>query len=400
MDCRLVPNESLAGEVNFRLFEAAGCGCVVLAQNLGPEQAALLTPGREMLVCADALELAETVTLLEQRPRLAEALGRAAWERIQADHLPAARAASILQALRETPERTAATGDLARNMFLLTLAGLAEADRISQGVPELLADLAASTAKDTVERAERELLLTAQLRVGNAVFAPMPGATPGENATPLETALTSALSLCRSPEGAGLPLLLACAMLALRRALACTAPAHWPALARELTALAGGHTAPEATPRDILLTWARLLQGTRELPGADLPTHGGFPFEPGHHLPATAGECLHWASALTEGDTEVLRALVENVSARGNADAVLLGLLSDLGLRLPNDWRVGLATGLCDLRVFRAAEGLSELALALANAQAQGQAEDFTAELAASDPSGRILKALAAFTTP
>ena len=93
---KLAPNESICGEVNFRLFEAAGCGCVVLAQDLGAEQAGLFEPGRELMVCAEALELAETAHLLLARPRLAEALGRAAWERTRAEHLPLHRARSIL----------------------------------------------------------------------------------------------------------------------------------------------------------------------------------------------------------------------------------------------------------------------------------------------------------------
>jgi len=75
-DTKVVPNESITGEVNLRLFEGAGCGCVVLAQDLGPEQAELFEPGREMLVCADALELAENLQLLAKRPRLAEAMAR------------------------------------------------------------------------------------------------------------------------------------------------------------------------------------------------------------------------------------------------------------------------------------------------------------------------------------
>ncbi len=407
MDCRMVPNESLAGEVNFRLFEAAGCGCVVLGQNLGPAQEALFTPGREMLVCGDSLELAGAVAMLEKRPHLAEALGHAAWTRVQAEHLPASRARVMLKTLDETP-RTApratalAGAPEARGWFLLASAGLMEAGRLKiteKALAASQADLAALPVQD-------ELALTAQVRVASLSKDPKVAAE----------VYARAVAQCERLAGGGsapvpLRLVLACAMLALRQGLRPILAAkgsagkdaaardlagqgEWLARALALSAQAGVEILPQASPENppeaLLMAWARRLEG------AGLPTRGGFPFEPGQHLPATPGECLYWAAALAPNDVVVLRALADHLAAVPGADALLLGALSELGLRQTQDWRVGLATGLCDLRVFRTEAGFSELALAASLATAQKQGPAFAAELAAADPSGRIRRALAA----
>jgi hypothetical protein len=394
-DSQMVPNESLAGEVNFRLFEAAACGCVVLAQDLGPDQEALFTPGREMLVCADSLELAENIALLQKRPRLAEAMGRAAWERVQADHLPPSRAAAILAALADTLPTAASTADEARRWFMLTLAAMLEAGRID-GVG--LGDHGANSNMDSGAHIARELaalpgqdalVLAARLRVGALL----------EDGSGLPELLNEAVARCRVSPPAhtddDLRLQLTCAMLALRQAVREPNSGHWLALCREITALTLNmpgdmpNRLAETTPAGLLQAWARRLRAST------LPARGGFPFEPGLHLPATASECLHWAVQLAHGDVDVLRELKQQLEATLGSDSLLLGTLSELGLRLRQDWRICLETALCNLRVFRTAAGLSELSLGLSLANEQGQGAAFHAALAAADPSGRISRALA-----
>jgi hypothetical protein len=95
-DTRVVPNESLCMEVNFRLMEGASCGCCLLTPDVGDDQNALLEAGKECLIYADGLELLEQIKELAARPGRTEAIGRAAWLRVQAEHLPRHRAAVIL----------------------------------------------------------------------------------------------------------------------------------------------------------------------------------------------------------------------------------------------------------------------------------------------------------------
>lgn len=376
-DTRIAPNESIAGEVNFRLFEAAGQGCLVLAQDLGAEQAALLEPGREMLVCADALELAETLRLLAGRPRLAEAMGHAAWERCQREHLPRHRALAMLELALATPRREYAQPQ-ARRWLALALAGLCEAGRTGGG-PILVRQLDGLCAESPTPE-----MTTALLRVAHAE----------ENAGEQAAALERAEALHRAG-AADAPLLLACSMLHLRRAL--SAPADTQAEARRghmAQALlwaqrAGLACGPEATPSALLSAWAG------EARRRGLTMRAGFAFDPERHLPACELECLFLARHLDPADIGALTELIAALRRTWGAEALLLGALSDLTLRRRDDWRAGLELGLCSLRCYRLRQGLDELALAERLARAQGQGEAFEAALAQADPSGRAARALA-----
>lgn len=379
---KAVPNESITGEVNFRLFEAAGCGCVVLAQDLGQEQAELFEPGREMLVCSDALELAENLALLAKSPRLAEALGRAAWERAQAEHLPQARARTILKEAAEAP-RQGATAQNSRLWLSLSLAGLGEAGRLP-GDEAAVADQLASLpiTPDTAH-----LVLTAQLRLAHAL------GRQDEVTALLDRLDVQPEALPPLNAGHGLGLALTCSMilLGLGRANAFAAD---PARALRFARRAGvslPEPLPSAGPEPValLLAWAKLLDD------AGIPTRGGFAFDVEQHLPACAAECLHCALHLQPGHEDALRASTQGLARFPGAEALRLGLLSDLSLRLRNDWRVSFELGLVNLQAFRRLPGLEELRLASHLAANLGETDAFTQALALADASGRLRRALA-----
>lgn len=382
--CRAVPNESIAGEVNFRLFEAAGHGCLVLAQDLGPEQAALLEPGREMLVCADALELAETLRMLRARPRLAEIMGRAAWERCHAEHLPGHRARRMVAQALAAPRREYGAGE-ARAWLSLALAGLLEAGRMAGGGEALvreLARLSQAAPEPFLAPVLAPVLTTALVRAAHA---------QGDGA-----ALCEALAHAEALEASGRadqPLRLACSMLHLRRALAEPAGAE-PEAAELAQAWLWGERAglkrgPDGSPKGLLLGWAEQARSQ------GLPGRGGFGFDPQRHLPASELECLCLVRWLDAEDVEALQTLSGALRGIWGGEALLLGALSDLTLRRRNDWRAGLALGLCNLRCYRLRQGLDELALAARLAAEQGQELDFERGLALADPSGRTARALA-----
>lgn len=85
---QLVPNESIAGEVNFRLMEGASCGCCVLSPDIGEDQNTLFEPGKEFIPYSDGLELLELLKFFQKKIHLAEKIGFAAWQRVQQEHLP------------------------------------------------------------------------------------------------------------------------------------------------------------------------------------------------------------------------------------------------------------------------------------------------------------------------
>ena len=96
-DSRVVPNECIANEVNFRLLEGASSGCLVLGPDVGEDQNALFAPDKEFLIYRDGLELLDLAAWAQKRPESAEAVGRAAMRRVQAEHLPEHRAATVLE---------------------------------------------------------------------------------------------------------------------------------------------------------------------------------------------------------------------------------------------------------------------------------------------------------------
>lgn len=102
-DTRILPNESIAFETNFRLLEGASCGCCVISPDIGEDQNVLFTPGREVLLYKDALECMDLIDFCLRKPRMAESIGTLAYQRIQAEHLPVHRALQMLHAVQQAP---------------------------------------------------------------------------------------------------------------------------------------------------------------------------------------------------------------------------------------------------------------------------------------------------------
>lgn len=118
-DTRAVPNEAICFEVNCRLFEAASAGAVPLTPDCGSDQEAVFSPGKEMFVYTNGLDLLEKTRWLAANPTKAERIGRAAWERVQREHLPIHRAKTLLETLPGITQARA-TGDEARLRLWLT----------------------------------------------------------------------------------------------------------------------------------------------------------------------------------------------------------------------------------------------------------------------------------------
>lgn len=128
-DARIVPNEAIGFECNLRVFESASAGAAVLTPDCGPDQEAVFADGTEMLVYADGLDLCEKIRWLASNPEKTETMGRAAWERVQREHLPRHRAATV-QALLPGLRKARATGaDAALFVWLTRLERAKSGDR-------------------------------------------------------------------------------------------------------------------------------------------------------------------------------------------------------------------------------------------------------------------------------
>ncbi len=117
LDTRVVPNESIGFEVNFRLTEAASAGACVLSPHIGEDQDSLFVPNREIVIYEHGLDLLEKAAWLRDNPDQAEKTGLAAWLRTRESHLPVHRARALLALLEGVESARSNPADL-----LLTLA--------------------------------------------------------------------------------------------------------------------------------------------------------------------------------------------------------------------------------------------------------------------------------------
>ncbi|WP_319469621.1 glycosyltransferase [uncultured Pseudodesulfovibrio sp.] len=361
---RIIPNESILGEVNFRLFEAASCGCLVLGQALGDEQEELFRPGREFDTYADIVEMDSKLRKYMHEDRLTQAMGRAAHERVQREHLPEHRAQRLLEYARDAV-RHRATGPDSIKWQTLAICGLWEAGMHDMPAGKLLSELA-------------ELPLDAEVAEAAMRVQAAAGMTAG-----LEENIRSILGgqlFVDSPECN-----LAGSMATLRAGNWDAAKTFWY---RHLQST--GARQPRA-PEDsvqLLTLWAKDLSRRERI------IRGGFPFNPSRHLPAAASECLMTVLVDEPQHLPTLRLLDTMLRPVLGMEQVRVGFLSILTLHERKDWRLAFEIALANLKSYRLESGLEELALAHGIAREQGQGKSFERALAARDVSGLLVGAV------
>ncbi|MDR2744275.1 MAG: glycosyltransferase [Desulfovibrio sp.] len=385
-DSRLVPNECIAWESNFRLLEAASAGCCVLSPDVGEDQNALLEPGKEFLVWRNGFELLDCVAWAKMRPARTEKIGRAAFARVNACHLPAHRARSLLDAARSlSPNRL--EGPSARLAFWLTVAkqlrngvlALNAHEHAAAGL-RFLGDLPAwehlpGHIRPIVSHSLAQCLI---------LLALSPGST-GE-----------ALRLCRSlaAEGAhahggpaaALEVASAAGALALREGdhpLAHFFWMHWRKRNRIDDGAAGQEDkrreVPE-TPVGLCRSWAAALYRHAGI------AQTGFAFRPEEGaLPECALEFLQFARRFIpegpDGDTARKRLcdMERDITEAPEHLTRHLNALDALFRLEPENWRVGLAYGAACIKACLVEEGICAIADARRKAMAAGQERRFAA---------------------
>lgn len=360
MDTRLAPNEAIQAEVNFRVTEAAGCGSLVLTQNIGPDQDALFEPGKEVVVYDHALELQVLLERFRRFPDSAEVIAKAGWDRVQASHLPQHRVGELLAFLQTVP----ASPPAGINRALAWRLARWELVRNKRHPGDLEKTAQSLTAYTGHPEAMAAILETYWL-VGKR-----------------QEALALAVQIMQHPTFIKHPsLVAACSGLAL-----CV---DQFALAKQFTSMITDVRKIE-TPCALLLHWAALLcrHGLSAYPGRN--------FEPLTHLPVCGTDCLFFAMHFAPGDVQVTRRLEALLATCGGYEHIRLGLLSDLSLRKREDWRTSLNLSLANLRAFRLQQGIEEAILALQSARAQGKEGQFIRFLQGMDASGYLAQTLAA----
>lgn len=362
-DTRLAPNESITCEVNFRLLEAASCGCMVCSQNVGTDQDAVFEPGKEIKTYDNVLELREQLDYFRNRPDEAEALAHNAWERVQKEHLPRHRAQALLECAAGL---SSDTQDSSRTClhFWLAVWQFYRANRL-----EIQSD---SLEKALWQFPSAPAVLSA--RLGFLVFKQRyPEAVPLAMRLLQDDTLMADLQLALAVSAVGL------------------LAEEWP-LARQAWLRYGKAHKMDApipeSPVQLLQNWVKVLMRQGRI------TNWSFPFDNKLHLPGTATECLHLAQVYEPHNLELVRLLDRAYAAAKGGHYFRLSTLSDLSLHERDSWRHSLALALVNLQSYRLQQGLEELLLARDIATRQGQAVSFWRALQGKDSSGLAKAAL------
>jgi hypothetical protein len=353
----IVPNEALFGEVNFRLFEAAACGCAVVTPNVSDELEELFEVGREIEVYNDALELKENLDRLWQKPALSGAMGLAAYERVLKDHLPRSRAESILKIVKDINKRRVGAGraelKLCLSEFLLG----------EGGDPHVNWDVLLKRLLSLVKSEERDAALLRIFARSEQKYLFMEMVRPY-----LENRLCSTDCYFN----------MTASLCALKLDMWEVAKHFWYAYRID-----DSHESI-AKPEDnvhLLLLW-----GDSALKcGIDI--RPGVAFDEIKGIPSCASDCYFAALHLNPSDNDIYRRLDSLFRGVTGAEPNRLGFLSHLSLHFPDDWRVSAEVGITSLKVFRLQEGLTELANARESAVRAGKERFFKRKMEMEVPS-------------
>lgn len=363
---RLVPNESIFAEVNFRLFEAASSGCLVINQEVEGGVEHLFEPGREVLEFADIVHLDALVERMEADPAAAEAMARAAWERVQREHLPEHRATSILELARlwgaATPRGHRQYADAMLAVYRMVEAGMVDTPL----------DPALASWRPYVDSSPT--FFSAALR---ALYHMGDTAEVGWLLREEITARRFEDSFAVNLAGWGAAMRLGDDALAL---------AYW------LRHLKATNRQSRGTPQGgmaFCMAWARECEWFHQ------ELRPGCGFDERRGIPDSALECLKVAACIEPENEDCLRRMNTLMARQQGTSDFRLSLLSWLTLRAPDNWRMGLDLGLVNLAAMRLRQGLEELVLARSVAERQGVAGRFDSVLASRDPDGAVGEQLA-----
>lgn len=354
---RFVPNESIAGEINFRIFEASSCGCLVLNQKLMEDIRDLYEPGREIVMFEHVLELKDKLDFYIKNPDIARKIAFNGWDKTRNRHLPGHRVMDLIKCFPAQENKKKDSKDFRKNLYLSVLE-LWECGRFGLSKKKILEMLFSLSVDEEV--------LAAIIRVHKSDSQRLPGYV-----IPI---------LQQKQYDHDLFVNLTCSAACLDIGRFDLARQFWK---RQLLSQ-GKVYYPADSPLQLYLFWAKELtrKGFRLRPG--------FLFDPELHLPQSGLECLVMASLLEPSNQEVLLDIKRAVQGQAGLESMVLKIISRQSLKDHANWRWNLELAFFNLRSFRLKAGLEELFLGDENARKSSETELFMDMLAARDDNGYL----------
>ncbi|MFO7726931.1 MAG: glycosyltransferase [Desulfonatronovibrio sp.] len=354
---RFVPNESIAGEINFRIFEASSCGCLVLNQKLAEDISDLYEPGREIVIFEHVLELKDKLDFYIKNPDMARKIAFNGWNTTRNRHLSRHRVADLIEYFPAQENKKMDSAAFRKNLYL-TVLELWECGRFKSSKKKILEMLFSLPVDQEV--------LAAIIRVHKSDFQRLPGYV-----IPI---------LQQKQYDHDLFVNLNCSTACLSIERFDLARQFW----KRQVLSQGKLYSPVDSPLQLYLFWAKELtrKGFRLRPG--------FLFDPELHLPQSGVECLIKASLTDPDNQEILLDIKRTVQGMPGLESMVLKIISGQSLRDHANWRWNLELAFFNLRSFRLRAGLEELFLGVENAGISGETGLFMDMLAARDDKGYL----------
>ncbi|MFP4657062.1 MAG: glycosyltransferase [Desulfonatronovibrionaceae bacterium] len=355
---RLVPNEAIFGEVNFRTFEAASCGAMVLSQKLEDGLDSLFDPGREIITYENVVELKGLVEYYLAHPKQAKTIAAAGRERVQKEHLPQHRAHTLSGLVQDLCRERRLKPDIyawVSSLWLQENSLTGEKRECSRALNSL--SVTPETLLFRIQNASR--------RNGDVLHYLVPILKQGQ--FDFHLLFNTGCSFAALQAGQ-----FKLAKAFLLRHLRDRKP-YMPDLADQ-----GG----------LVRAWVR------ELVRAGEKLRPGFFYRPELHLPQSAVECLIWWHDKHPGNRSLLADIKNLLGDIPGCEPVVLEALSRLSLHRQKDWRYNLELARINLKAFRLRQGLEELVLAKKNAAESGAEHCLRSCLRRMDKNGLLRTAL------
>ncbi|ACS81089.1 glycosyltransferase [Maridesulfovibrio salexigens] len=344
---RIAPNEALFGEVNFRLFEAASCGCAVVTPDVGGGLNELFEIGKEIEVYNDVLELKEILDRLNKDTVVSGSYGMAAYARVLKDHRPDSRATAICNIAENTAARSL-SAERAELLLCISEFLLGESGSYSVDWDDLL--------KRLLGLGRSEIRDVALLRI----FA-------GLGQSDLFMGIVRPY-LDKSLSSDDCYFNMSASLGALRLGMWEVAKHFWYSF--NSCSRPEEMVKPE-TEVHLLKLWGDVSAKK------GLRIRSGVAFKEDKDIPSCASDCYFAALYRDSSDKEIYRKLNSIFNGVKGGEPGRLGFLSHLSLHYPDDWRISAEVAVTNLKVFRFQEGLKELETAHDLAARAGQTRFF-----------------------
>ncbi|MDQ7032905.1 MAG: glycosyltransferase [Desulfonauticus sp.] len=336
---KIVVNECIGGEINFRVFEATGSGSILLTPDL-PFFDAFFQPEREVIVFSHALELVDKIKFYLKKTLEAEKIAKNAYNRVQKEHLALHRASFVVSKIGEEKKvinQDEEQQNVRASLFFLQANGVCPV----------------AVKKHWIE----EVPLFFDLEIENLLFQPQR----------LKSFLLFILNNNIYPQDLELNAVASEACLRIEEF-------NWA----KLFVLRFSSNTSTVLNKDKLddkvelrLFWARQFLQQNKL------IRRGFIFDAEKHLPRSALEFIYLALEQNEKDKRVLRLFRDVCKRLAGQETLLLRAESWLSLLEPDNWRLNLDLVLTNLKNFRVKEAREEFYLAWNKAQKAGEEDLF-----------------------